>query len=137
MPLKGTIQHSSLLNVSTFSTNYRYITNNIAYTSLAMLILAFLVSDSLTPSKSPSFEDLSRCVSCRRDNYTWCMSTKHNIVLIQYNSLTIIIYHILYVTDKWVMIYVYTIVRSLLIEHLNITLFDLCWYCYLNLISMS
>ena len=46
--------------------NCRYF--NIVYTSLAMLILACLVSDSFTPSKSPLIEDLSRRVSYRRDH---------------------------------------------------------------------
>ena len=52
--------------------NYRYI--NIVYTSSAMLILACLVSDSLTPSKSRFITDLSRRVSCRRYHSTWFMS---------------------------------------------------------------
>ena len=43
---------------TTFTVNYRY--NNLEYTSLAMLILAWLVSDSLTPSKLRCFADLSR-----------------------------------------------------------------------------
>ena len=40
------------------------------YTLLAMLILACLVSDSLTPSKLPSSADLSSRVSYRRDHST-------------------------------------------------------------------
>ena len=48
--------------------NCRYI--NVVYTSLAMLILACLVSDSLTLFKLHFLADLSRRVSCRRDHST-------------------------------------------------------------------
>ena len=45
------------------------------YTSLAMLILACLVRDALTPSKSPFFADSSKRVSYGRDHSTWFIPT--------------------------------------------------------------
>ena len=66
---KMTIQQCNLMNFGSFTVNYSYI--NIVYTSIsAIIILACLVSDFLTPSKLPSFTDLSRRVSYRRDHST-------------------------------------------------------------------
>ena len=56
------------MNFRSFTVNYKYI--NKVYTSLRMLILACLESDSLTPFKSSPFTDLSRRVSFRRDHST-------------------------------------------------------------------